>query len=185
MLSRAPIVIGILAVALAFPCAVHHGARAQEPGAPPALVPGQPPPDFGLPDSAGQLVSLSDFRGKAILLSFVSCYTDTCLPSRNAFEDLLAKVGPARLAILTVCSEIPDTLRENGYAGLRERCGPGQRLLIDGRKAISARYLVSEFPTTIVIGPDFTIRELLQGLAPLRDAALRDRIEKMAGQPAP
>jgi len=146
------------------------------------LVQGEPPPDFTLPDTAGKPVSLSDFRGRAILLSFISCYTDTCFAPLNVFEALLVRFGPARLAALTVCAEVPAALSQDGFAGLRSRCSAGQTLLIDQEQAVSTRYFVTEFPTSLLIGPDFTVREVLPGLAALRDPTLSGRIELLAGQ---
>ena len=46
-------------------------------------------PAFTLPDSEGREVSLEDFRGKVILLSFWSCYTDTCFSSVSIIERLI------------------------------------------------------------------------------------------------
>lgn len=146
------------------------------------LVQGEPPPDFSLPDTAGRQVRLSDFKGRAILLTFVSCYTDTCFAPVNAFEPLLARFGRARLAAPTVCAEVPAALKADGYAGLIQRCSAGQTILIDEDQAISSRYFVTEFPTSVLIGSDFTVQEVLAGVAALRDPALPGRIEALAGE---
>lgn len=158
-------------------------AGAQEPFRP--LVQGEAPPDFALPDTSGRTVRLSDFRGRAILLTFVSCYTDTCLAVLTDLEPLVLKLGASRLATLSVCVEVPAALKEGGYAGLLSRCGAGQMLLIDERRITSDRYLATEFPTSILIAPDFTVREILRGFPALRDPALRSRIEALARQVRP
>lgn len=145
------------------------------------LVQGGPPPDFSLPDPAGREVRLSDFKGKAILLSFWSCYTDTCFASLGAYNALVERLGPRGLAAPTVCQEIPPALAENRYAGLLKRCSAGQTILIDTERRVGRLYFVTEFPTTVVIGPDFTIRELLVGVAPLREAAFAARLEQLVG----
>jgi peroxiredoxin len=144
------------------------------------IVQGEPPPDFLLPDTAGRPVRLGDFKGRVILLSFVSCYTDTCFASVNAFESLLTKFGAGRFAAPTICAEVPEALKIDGYAGLLKRCSAGQTLLIDERQEVSTRYFVTSFPTSILIGPDFTVREILQGVAALRDPGLPGRIEALA-----
>jgi peroxiredoxin len=149
------------------------------------LIQGEPPPDFTLPDTSGRAVHLSDFRGRVILLSFVSCYTDTCFTAINALEPLFASLGPEHIVAPTICAEVPDALKANGYAGLLKRCSSGQTLLIDEDQKISTRFYVTAFPTSILIGPDFTVREVLQGGAALRDPMLRSRIEKMTQQIAP
>ena len=88
-------------------------------------------PDFTLPDTAGAQVRLSDFAGKAILLTFWSCYTDTCFTTVKVFEELLAKLGPLGLVAPTVCEEIPPALAADNYAGLLQRCSTGQKILVD------------------------------------------------------
>jgi hypothetical protein len=155
-------------------------ARAAGPEAFKPLVQGAAPPDFVLPDTTGRSVHLRDFKGRTILLSFVSCYADTCFAPVNAFEALFQNLGPSRLAALTICAEVPDALKENGYAGLLRNCSGGQRILLDETQTASVRYFVTQFPTSILIGPDFTVREVIQGVAGLRDPALPSRIEALA-----
>lgn len=159
------------------------GAQVRRP-----LVQGQPPPDFALPDPSGRQVRLSDFKGRVILLSFWSCYTDTCFASLGAFTALIDSLGPLGLAAPTVCQEIPPALAADRYAGLLKRCSAGQTILIDEDQRIGARYFVTEYPTTVLIGADFTVRDLLQGVAPLRDPAFHAKLEEMvraAGAPRP
>ena len=172
-------VTALLGIAIVAGSARVNAAEERKP-----LVQGEPPPDFTLPDTRGRQVRLSDFKGRAILLTFVSCYTDTCLAPVNAFEALLAKFGPARFAAPTVCSEIPAALKQDGYAGLLQRCSAGQTILIDEEQAAATRYFVTEFPTSLLIGPDFTLREVLAGVPALRDPALPGRIEALANQVA-
>lgn len=166
--------LGLLLLALS------GAAGAQETFKP--LMQGETPPDFVLPDTAGKQVRLGELQGRVILLSFVSCYTDTCLSALANFEPLSLKLGPSRLALVSVCVEVPAALKENRYAGLRERCGAGQTLLQDETRVTSRVYHVSEFPTSFLIAPDFTVREVVTGAAALRAPDLRERIEALAAQ---
>ena len=88
---RAPaLVLAALAMALAFAaagCGQQPVARgnpnqlAANPGVDPGSpLGGQPAPDFRLRDQSGQLVSLSQFRGKAVLLAFVDSRCSTICP---------------------------------------------------------------------------------------------------------
>jgi peroxiredoxin len=140
---------------------------------------GVPPRDFTLPDTAGRGVRLSEFRGKVILLSFWSCYADTCLPSVGVFEKLLAKLGERGLVTLTVCEDVPPSLAADGYAGLLRGCSAGQTILIDEKREVKAGFRVRQLPTSLVIGPDFTIREIVRGVPPLRDPAFHERLEAL------
>lgn len=136
-------------------------------------------PDFTLLDTGGKSVSLSDFAGKVTLLTFWSCYTDTCFTTVKVFEDLLARLGPLGLVAPTVCEEIPPALAADNYAGLLKRCSTGQRVLIDSQREVLGRYRIRQRPTSILIGPDMKVVEVVRGVAPLRDPALHERIEKL------
>jgi peroxiredoxin Q/BCP len=61
-----------------------------------ALIPGDIAPDFSLPDSEGNMVSLSDFRGKRVVLYFYprdntpGCTKEAC-SFRDAYPDYQAQ----------------------------------------------------------------------------------------------
>lgn len=136
-------------------------------------------PNFTLSDTVGKSVSLNDFAGKAILLTFWSCYTDTCFTTVKVFEDLLARLGPLGLVAPTVCEEIPPALAADNYAGLLQRCSTGQKVLIDPQRQVRGLYRVRQLPTSILIGPDLTVVEIVRGVPPLRDPAFHQRVETL------
>jgi peroxiredoxin len=135
--------------------------------------------DFSLADTAGKPVALSDFSGKVILLSFWSCYTDTCFTTVKVFEDLLARLGPLGLVAPTICEEIPPPLAADNYAGLLQRCSAGQKVLLDPERRVRGEYHVRQLPTSILIGPDMRVAEVIRGVQALRDPALHARIEAL------
>jgi len=143
------------------------------------VVAGVEAPDFTLVDTGGKSVRLSDFAGKVILLSFWSCYTDTCFTTVQVFEDLLTRLGPLGLVAPTVCEEIPPALAADNYAGLLSRCSTGQKILIDPQREVRGRYKVRQLPTSILIGPDMKVLEIIRGVPPLRDPAFHERIETL------
>lgn len=143
------------------------------------ITAGSPAPEFTLPDTTGSQVRLKDFEGKVVLLSFWSCYTDTCFTTVQVFEDLLARLGPLGLVAPTVCEEIPPALAADGYAGLLKRCSTGQKILVDPERQVRTRYRVRQLPTSILIGPDLRVVEIIRGVAPLRDPLLHARIEQL------
>ena len=131
--------------------------------------PGDEFPGFVLPDADNRSVGLTDFRGKAILLSFWSCHTDTCYSSVRVIEGLLKEYAPRGLVAPTVCSEVPPALVKNSYAGLLERCGTGQIVLIDKDQALTKRLGIKEFPTTYLIDRQYTIWKVIEGVQPLME----------------
>jgi peroxiredoxin len=111
------------------------------------VAPGSAAPEFALADTAGRTVHLSDFTGKVILLTFWSCYTDTCFTTVQVFQDLLARLGPLGLVAPTVCEEIPPALAADNYAGLLRRCSTGQTILVDPQRQVREIYRVRQLPT--------------------------------------
>jgi peroxiredoxin Q/BCP len=146
---------------------------------------GSTAPDFTLLDTAGKSVRLADFSGRVILLTFWSCHTDTCFTTVKVFEELLAKLGPLGLVAPTVCEEIPPALARDNYAGLLQRCSAGQTVLLDPDREVRGRYRVRQLPTSVLIGPDMKVLEIVRGVPPLRDPALHARIEALVRAGAP
>lgn len=140
---------------------------------------GSPAPDFALADTTGKSVRLSDFAGKVILLTFWSCHTDTCFTTVKVFEELLERLGPLGLVAPTVCEEIPPALASDNYAGLLQRCSTGQTVLLDPQREVRGRYRIRQLPTSILIGPDRRVVEIVRGVPTLRDPALHQRIEQL------
>jgi len=173
-----------IAVAASLLCA--GSARAQVIQVAEPVEAGTTAPDFALKDTTGATVRLSDFAGRAILLTFWSCHTDTCFTTVKVFEELLAKLGPLGLAAPTVCEEIPPALAADNYAGLLQRCSTGQKILLDPERTVRGAYRVRQLPTSVLIGPDLKIREVVRGVPPLRDPLFHARVEALVGSlPAP
>jgi methylamine dehydrogenase accessory protein MauD len=74
------------------------------------IAAGEPAPDFSLPDPAGRLVSLGDFRGRPLLLIFGST---ACAPCRGLIPDLnvFAREHDADLQTLYLSRGEPDETR--------------------------------------------------------------------------
>lgn len=124
-------------------------------------------PAFTLPDVTGRQVSLSDFQGKAILLSFWSCHTDTCFTSVRVIENLLKEYASLGLVAPTVCSEVPPALEKDGYTGLLKQCGTGQIVLVDKDMGLTKRLGIDEVPTTYLIDRNYAIWQIFTGVRPL------------------
>ncbi len=75
------------------------------------LSPGDPAPAFTLPDAHGQPVSLSDYRGRSVV---VYCYpaagTPGCTKQACDFRDNLAELDTAGFAVLGISPDPPAKL---------------------------------------------------------------------------
>ena len=136
-------------------------------------------PDFTLPDADGKPVSLSDFRGKAIMLSFWSCFSDTCFTSVRVIEGLLEKYSSQGLVAPTVCSEIPPALEKNSYSGLLERCGTGQVVLIDREMNLKEKLGITVFPTTFLIDRNYVVWRIVTGIRPVMDKEFQRLVQSL------
>ncbi|OLR89486.1 thioredoxin-dependent thiol peroxidase [Actinokineospora bangkokensis] len=67
------------------------------------LSPGDPAPDFTLPDSEGNDVSLSDYRGKSVVVYFYpAAATPGCTKQACDFRDNLAELNDAGFTVLGI-----------------------------------------------------------------------------------
>lgn len=75
------------------------------------LSEGDPAPDFRLPDSNGDTVSLSDFRGRHVVVYFYpSAGTPGCTKQACDFRDNLAELNDAGFAVVGISPDKPAKL---------------------------------------------------------------------------
>jgi peroxiredoxin Q/BCP len=100
------------------------------------LSPGDPAPDFTLPSDAGDEVSLSDLRGKKVIVYFYpAAMTPGCTKQACDFTDSLESLRGAGYEVLGISPDAPAKL-----AKFREKDGLTIRLLSDADKSVMAAY---------------------------------------------
>jgi len=99
------------------------------------LQPGDPAPDFTLPDAEGNDVSLSSYRGRRVVVYFYpQASTPGCTTQACDFRDSLASLSAAGVAVLGVSPDKPAAL-----AKFRDEQGLNFPLLSDPEhKALDA-----------------------------------------------
>jgi len=118
-----------------------------------AIETGQDAPDFALTDVDGKPVSLSEFKGKVIILNFFATWCPPCRAEIPDFIELTKAYGD-KLAIIGVSDEDQD-----GVKSLVKSQGINYPVLIDREgKASSAYGPIRAVPTTFVIDKNFKIR---------------------------
>jgi thioredoxin-dependent peroxiredoxin len=100
------------------------------------LSPGDPAPDFTLPDADGKNVSLSDFRGRKVVVYFYpAAMTPGCTKQACDFRDNLASLAAAGYAVLGISPDKPAKL-----AKFRERDAVNFPLLSDESRSTLEAY---------------------------------------------
>jgi thioredoxin-dependent peroxiredoxin len=133
------------------------------------LSPGDAAPEFTLPDADGKPVSLSDYRGRSVV---VYCYpaagTPGCTKQACDFRDNLAELDTAGFAVLGISPDPPAKL-----AKFRDAEGLAFPLLSDadrsvltgygayGEKQMYGRTVTGVIRSTFVIDPQGRIGQAL------------------------
>jgi thioredoxin-dependent peroxiredoxin len=151
------------------------------------LSPGDPAPDFTLPDQAGNPVSLSSLRGKSVVLYFYpKADTPGCTTQACGVRDHRGDYESADAVVLGVS---PDAVKAT--AKFDQKYDLGFPLLADEghkvaeqygvwvEKSMYGRKYMGNERTTFVIGPDGNIKEILHKVKP---AAHDDLVLAALGQ---
>ena len=138
------------------------------------LKPGDPAPDFTLPDQNGDPVSLSQLRGRTVVLYFYpKADTPGCTTQACGVRDHRADYQNANAVVLGVS---PDAVKAVGKFDLK--FGLGFPLLADSEHEVAERYGVwveknrygrtymGNERTTFVIDPDGNIKDILHKVKP-------------------
>ncbi|MER3468893.1 MAG: TlpA family protein disulfide reductase [Thermoflexus sp.] len=137
---------------------------------------------FTLPALDGGTVSLTQFRGRAVILNFWATWCPPCRAEMPALQRVYARYADRGLVVLglnATASDDPAAVR-----AFQQRYGLTFPILLDESGTVNRTYGVAALPTTFFIGPDGQIREIVVG-GPIREAALEARIRTLlpAGGP--
>jgi thiol-disulfide isomerase/thioredoxin len=164
MEKRAGLLVCLLVVCLAGAgCSRNPGAAE---GA--ALV-GSPAPDFTLKDLEGREVSLSQFKGKVVILDFWATWCGPCRMSMPILEKLQQN-HPDSLKLLAInLGESPDEVRE--YLSSQKFHAT---VLFDTETSVGRIYQSSSIPMQVIIDKKGIIRDIRVGFSPSLGGELND-----------
>jgi len=106
-------------------------------------------PDFTLPDMDGETHSLSEFRGKVVMLNFWATWCPPCRREMPSMQRLYEKYSERGLVVVAVNQfEDPDLVFE--FTG-RLSLEPTFPILFDRESRVSEQYKVKGLPTTYLL----------------------------------
>lgn len=135
---------------------------------------GRNAPDFTLRDLGDQKVSLSQFKGKIVLLDFWATWCGPCRMTMPQMESLQKKY-PNDLVLLAVDMQEPlDVVRE--YV---RREGVHSRVLLDEDGSVSSAYGVAAIPVQVLVDREGIVRRFQMGFDPRTTATFGAEIERL------
>lgn len=125
-----------------------------------SVASGDMAPDFQLEDTKGNRVTLSELRGKVVMVNFWATWCPPCkeeMPSMEELNKIMAGEDFVMLAINTEKngrSVVPDFLQKNPY---------DFTILYDDQGTVQQEYGVYKFPESFIIRKDGTIDQKVMG----------------------
>lgn len=131
----------------------------------PAPHVGAPAPEIGLPDLAGQQVTLESLRGKVVLINFWASWCPPCEKERSDLQTLYQEKSGRGLVVLGV-----NEGEEPGRAAeFLSRKGVTFPTVLDQGMQVSSRYEVFGLPNTFFIDANGIVRARVVGPFSLDD----------------
>jgi peroxiredoxin len=129
-------------------------------------------PDFTAQDHTGRMVSLSDYRGKVVLVRFWASWCETCKAEQPSLEDL-AGSRAGDLVVLSLASDADWDLVRKKLPG-----GSNTTVLLDPPEEgvigpIATAYGVQRVPETVVVDRDGIARYYLVNKRDWRSSVAR------------
>ncbi len=117
------------------------------------ISPGVPAPDFSLQNIEGESISLSDYKGKVILLNFWASWCGPCIAEMPSIENLHKTVKDENIQVVTInLGESKDVvsnfMSKNGYSF---------NSLLDSDNSVAGIYGIRSIPTTYIINKEGNI----------------------------
>jgi len=133
------------------------------------LAPGDAAPDFPLHDADDKPVSLSDFRGRRVIVYFYpAASTPGCTKEACDFRDNLGELNDAGLDVLGISPDKPAKLakfRDKEQLTFPLLSDPDREVLTAwgafGEKKMYGKTVTGVIRSTFVVGPDGTLDEAL------------------------
>lgn len=142
----------------------------------PAAQKGFLAPDFALETAEGEIIQLSDLRGRPVVLNVWASWCPPCREEMPALERVHQAYQEQGALVLGVNSTVQDD-RQKALDFAAEQ-GLTFPILFDSTGEVTKLYGVRALPTTYFIDARGIIQEVIAG-GPMAEALLRIRVEQL------
>lgn len=143
---------------------------------PPSPQQGFSAPDFTLTTLDGEELTLSDLRGKVVVLNF---WASWCLPCRAEMPAMLQVYKDYRdLGLVIVAVNATDQDSQESALQFAEEHELDFPIPLDMDGSVSRKYALRGLPTTYFIDADGIIQKVVVG-GPMSEALLRSQVETL------
>lgn len=123
-------------------------------------------PDLQLKDINGQSVSLSNFRGKPVLLNFWATWCPPCRYELPFLQEIYGEWSERGLVLLTIdVGESTATVKD--FVAKNKLTLP---VLLDTKRSVAQKYAVTAYPTTFFIDREGMVKQKIIGAFPSKEA---------------
>jgi len=133
-------------------------------------------PSFMLKDVRGNNVSLSDFKGKVVVMDFWSTWCSWCKETTEELEKLHNKYKDRDVVFLGISMDSGSNA-EKKVRNFAQKHYLTYLMLIDDGSA-SKFYQINKLPTTYILDRDHIIKQIYPGYLPSLGERIAETIEK-------
>ncbi|MFQ5944558.1 MAG: peroxiredoxin family protein, partial [Anaerolineales bacterium] len=170
------IVLGVVVLGGIWIAASQVPASATTSGAIPSPREGFAAPDFTLETLEGETVTLSDLRGKTVVVNLWASWCPPCRAEMPALQSAYEADRERGLEIMAVNMTYQDS--EQDASQFAHDFGLTFTIPLDRDGTIARQYLLRALPSTFFVGPDGVIRKVVIG-GPMSEATIRSTVSDL------
>ena len=140
---------------------------------------GFPAPDFTLDTLEGSQMTLSDLRGKVVIVNLWASWCPPCRAEMPAIEQIYQENSAQGLEVLAINTTYQDS--ESTAADFAQEFGLTFPILLDRDGSVSKRYQLLALPTTYFIDRRGIIRAVVPG-GPMSETLIESKISDLLAE---
>lgn len=144
----------------------------------PGAYAGDAASDFTLRDVTGKTVSLSDYKGKVIILSFWATWCQPCKEEMPHLDKMYKELGDEGLQVLSVSFD-DARMRSKVISYVRQRGFSFPVVMDPDSKAIGMYNPSKTAPWTVIIDRNFEVAQIHSGFQPGDEEKLREEVVEL------